>query len=297
MDHTDAMPIAELLDERRYLRDVADSMLSRRSEAESVVDETYRRWFGLSEAARRRIKAPRSWLARTVDGICRSRLAQPFLDDDVTHEGETAEVRRAAARPAAVPEAEVSRVQPMALDSLSPARRVRFLLEDVFGMAPGTFTNVWGHPVPERTEAQQLLHFLRLRRSTPTTPQQHDAAVRAVRQACLNDDVDLLASLLDPDVAAFFDGGGKVRALPRPVHGRWHVAHSLLKLLTCHPGTTLTTHSVNGRTGLVAHYGHQVAAVVSLDIADDQVAQVWAVLNPDKLLTWNQTPAQTRPPA
>lgn len=49
MDHPDAEPIAELLDERRYLLDVAYRMLGSPGEAESVVDETYRRWYGLSD--------------------------------------------------------------------------------------------------------------------------------------------------------------------------------------------------------------------------------------------------------
>ncbi|MGW5665489.1 hypothetical protein ACWEWG_36610 [Streptomyces sp. NPDC003758] len=63
MDHADAEPIAELLDERRYLLDVAYRMLGSPGEAESVVDETYRRWYGPSDTERRRIAAPRPWLA------------------------------------------------------------------------------------------------------------------------------------------------------------------------------------------------------------------------------------------
>ncbi|MGO4431318.1 RNA polymerase subunit sigma, partial [Streptomyces sp. MCAF7] len=64
MDHAgDAVPIAELLDERRYLLDVAYWMLGSGGAAESVIDETYRRWYGLSDAARARIAVPRSWLA------------------------------------------------------------------------------------------------------------------------------------------------------------------------------------------------------------------------------------------
>ena len=52
MDHGDAVPIAELLEERRYLLDVARWMLGSGSEAESAVDETYQRWYELTEAAR-----------------------------------------------------------------------------------------------------------------------------------------------------------------------------------------------------------------------------------------------------
>ncbi|MFE2092088.1 sigma factor-like helix-turn-helix DNA-binding protein [Streptomyces sp. NPDC059460] len=58
----------------------------------------------------------------------------------------------------------------------------------------------------------------------PTPPQQHDAAVRAEREACAAQDADRLTALLAPDATAFFDGGGKVRRetyigpwLPEPV--------------------------------------------------------------------------------
>ncbi|MET9972379.1 sigma factor [Streptomyces sp. NPDC006356] len=76
----DAVPIAEPLDERRHLLDVAYRMLGSGREAEGVVDETYRRWFELPEAERARITAPRSWLAKVAEGICQSRLAPPGRD-------------------------------------------------------------------------------------------------------------------------------------------------------------------------------------------------------------------------
>ncbi|WP_171115754.1 sigma factor-like helix-turn-helix DNA-binding protein [Streptomyces sp. N502] len=185
-------------------------------------------------------------------------------------------------------EEEVSRVLLNALDSLSPDERAAFVLNDVFGMDRDTVADIVGRTQPEVAElAERARHSLRVQRSRPTTPEEHDAVARAVRQACLSEDADLLASLLCPDATAFFDGGGKVRALIRPVHGGRQVAQSLLTLLARHPRTTLSAQSVNGRTGLVVRYDRQVAAVISLDIADHQVAQVWVILNPDKLRSWN----------
>ena len=292
MDRADSMPIAELLDERRHLLDVAYWMLGSGSEAESVVDEAYRRWYELSEAARKQITAPRSWLAKTAGGVCLGQLALPERADDANCAAGAADGPPAAELPAATLEREeVSRVLLNALDSLSPAERAAFVLNDVFGMTSDTVADIVGRTEPECAElADRARHSLRAQRSRPTTPEQHDALARAVEQACTNEDAALLASLLCPDATAFFDGGGKVRALVRPVHGSQQVAHSLLTLLARRPRTTLSTQSVNGRTGLVVRYDHQVAAVISLDIADHQVAQIWVVLNPDKLRSWNQPP-------
>ncbi|MFI1338201.1 RNA polymerase subunit sigma [Streptomyces sp. NPDC020845] len=301
MDHAgDAVPIAELLDERRYLLDVAYWMLGSGGAAESVIDETYRRWYGLSDSARTRIAVPRSWLAKTAGGICLGRLALPDRGED-TDQGEGGGPYAGdadGARASAELEQEISRVLLNALDSLSPPERAAFVLNDVFGMTPDTVADIVGRTGPECVElADRARRRLRARRSHPTTPEQHDTAARAVRQACVTEDAGLLASLLWPDATAFFDGGGKVRALARPVHGGEQVAHSLMTLLVRRPRTTLTAQSVNGRTGLVARYDGQVAAVISLDIADRRVAQVWVVLNPDKLRSWNQPPSARQRPS
>ncbi|MEU3619649.1 sigma factor-like helix-turn-helix DNA-binding protein [Streptomyces sp. NPDC006872] len=279
MDQADAVPIGELLDERRFLLDVAYWMLGSAGEAEDVVEEAYRRWYGLSDAARAKITAPRSWLAKTAGGICLSRLPLPDLAVDPPDERAEREAEGE----------EVSRVLLDALDSLTPAERAAFVLNDVFGMTPRTVADIVGRTEPECAAlADRARDSVRLHRSHPTSPEEHDALAHAVRRACVTQDSELLVSLLCPDATAFFDGGGKVRALARPVHGSGPVARSLLTLLAHRPRTTLATHSVNGRTGLVTRYDDQVAAVITLDVADHHVTQVWAVLNPDKLHLWNQ---------
>ncbi|MFF2993286.1 RNA polymerase subunit sigma [Streptomyces sp. NPDC057950] len=246
MDRAAAVPLAELLDERRYLLDVACWMLGSAGAAEHVVDETYRRWYGLPDAARGRIEVPRSWLAKTAGGICLGRLTGPGRLDDTPGTAGSADRLRNAGRPATT------------------------LLVDAAG------------------------HGVHVRRPQPVTAYRHDVLARAVRDACAAQDAGLLVSLLAPDATALFDGGGKVRALARPVHGRRQVAASLLGLLALRPRTTLTAHSVNGRTGLVARYDHQVAAVISLTVTDRRITCVLIVLNPDKLRSWNRAPGSPR---
>jgi RNA polymerase sigma-70 factor, ECF subfamily len=129
----------------------------------------------------------------------------------------------------------------------------------------------------------------------PTTPQQHGAVTGtvtgAVHGACVAEEAGLLASLLVPDVTVYFDGGGKMRALVRPVHGRQQVARSLLRLLARHRRSTLDTHPVNGRTGLVIRYDRQVAGVIRLDGAGPHVVKVWVTLKSDKLRSRNRSSA------
>lgn len=247
MDEADAVPIADLVDERRYLLDVARRMLGGAGEAERVVDEVYRLWYGLSDEARRRIVRPRSWLAETAGRRCRNRLAGTGQ----------------AARPAETGDGGAE--------------------GDDGGPAPDCATPETLSPYPRRETA-------RIRQPRPTVSREQDAVVRAVGRACLDGDGELLASLLCAGATAYVDGGGKIRAPDRPVHGGRQVARTLLTLLAHRPRTTVSAQSVNGRTGLVVRYEHRVAAVVCLDVTDHGVAQVWVILNPDKLRSWNQPP-------
>ncbi|MET7434920.1 RNA polymerase subunit sigma [Streptomyces flaveolus] len=279
----DTLPIAELLDERRHLLEVAHWMLGSRIVAERVADEAYRRWYRLSDNQRARITAPRAWLTQVVGGICLGRLALSGRGEDAQ-----GSLSGRGQRVTGL-EGEASAVLLRTSDTLSPAERATFVLNDAFGMTPGTVADIVGQSVAERVDpADRARQSHRARRAQPTPPRWQDEIARAVRHACDDGDADRLAFLLAPEATAFFDGGGKVRALTRPVTGGERVARSLLTLLAGHPRTTLHTHPVNGRTGLVVRHDDQVAAVITLGIAGSRVVQVWVVLNPDKLRRWNR---------
>ncbi|MDX3352589.1 RNA polymerase subunit sigma [Streptomyces sp. ME01-24h] len=284
----DAVPIAELLDERRHLLDMALGMVGAPTEAESVVDEAYRRWFALPAAARGEIGSPGGWLVRAVGTIG---LAHPATSARHTGPAETASgpaPHRDGPRGWATGE-----VLPGGPAALSPAERAAYRLEHRFRMASGAVADGGDRPEPEFAESiGRAGRTVRACRSRPATGAEHDAVVRAVRAACLRSDVARLSSLMRPDATAFFDGGGKLRALVRPVCGAEPVARSLLVLLGHQQRVSLCLHSVNGRTGVVARYRGQVVAVVGLDVADRRVAQAWIVLNPAKLRPWNP-PART----
>lgn len=87
----DAEPIGELLDERRHLLDLVCWMLGNGSAAERVVDDTYRRWYALSDDERARIELPRGWLVQVAGGLC---LARPVLPG----QGTPAEIRAGTSR-------------------------------------------------------------------------------------------------------------------------------------------------------------------------------------------------------
>ncbi|MCM1937502.1 RNA polymerase subunit sigma [Streptomyces sp. G3] len=281
----DTTPLAELLDERQHLIDVARWMLGPGPTAEEAVTETYRRWYALSDDERTGISDPRVWLTKSTGAICLARLSAParrLPGPGEVNAGTGIEPDRALSE-------EVSDVLLNALDALSPSERAVFVLNDVFAMPPLTVADIVGRTPHECAElAASARRSLRSARTHPVPSHQHDEIVRAVRQACVLNDARHLVSLLSRHAIAFFDGGGKIRALTRPVHGDQHVARTLLTLLAPRPRTVLHLQGANGRTAIVVRHHDQVAAVISFDIADQRVTHVWAVLNPDKLRGWNR---------
>lgn len=58
--------LAEMLDERRHLVDIATWMFGSTAAAEEIVQETYRRWYVLDDGERAAIALPRAWLTRVA---------------------------------------------------------------------------------------------------------------------------------------------------------------------------------------------------------------------------------------
>jgi RNA polymerase sigma-70 factor, ECF subfamily len=123
----------------------------------------------------------------------------------------------------------------------------------------------------------------------------HARAVRRFAAACESGDIAELEMLLGADAVVVIDGGGKVRAAIRPLHGTSEAARHVAALLA---GQPCTIERVNDREGLVLRRAGRVVAVVSLNVTGAEVTRVWIVLNPDKLRNWHTTserPTSARP--
>ncbi|MER8047299.1 RNA polymerase subunit sigma [Streptomyces sp. NPDC094032] len=284
MEHIgDTVPLTELLDERRHLVEVARWMLGSPVAAERVTDEAYREWYALPDHQRSRIRTPRIWLTHVVGGLALARLSPPGPDADAR----TSSVPRGQPRDAG-PESEADEVLLRAVGTLSPAQRAAFVLDGILAAPARTTPRDAARSVADRADpAAAARDGLRARSGRPASGRRQEQTARAVRQACADGDPVGLRAVLADDVIAYFDGGGKVRALTTPVIGDEHVARNLLTLLSAQPRTTVDTWPVNGRAGLVARWHERVAAVITLDLVHSRVARIWVVLNPDKLRAWN----------
>jgi len=285
--------------ERAHLVNLAFRMFGSTAEAEAVVQQTYARWYAIPEAERDRIAVPRAWLTRTAARICLDVLASrrgtrdgyvgEWLPEPVPHTSVGRNAPPADPLDRITLDESVSMALLVLLDSLAPEERVAFVLHDVFGVSFDAIGDIVGRTAREsRTLASNARRNIHHLRSHETPPEAHTAVARTFGEAWELGDAIALAAVMAPDVVALTDGGGKVTAEAQPIRGVARVVRLVLHTFDEPGDVEITTQPVNGQTGLVVRRGLSVVGVVSFNISDSLVTDVWMVLNPEKLERWNR---------
>jgi Sigma-70, region 4/SnoaL-like domain len=179
------------------------------------------------------------------------------------------------------------------LEALSPVERAVFMLREVFGYAYPDVARITG-----KTEVNCRQIFARARQRIAAGEQARDTAPPPARraegeelarrffEAAAGGDMDALLGMLAPDVVLHGDGGGKAKAIGKPLAGRQRVMRLFVVGLRWGRtlGATLRLAWVNGQPGAVMYDAEgRVVGVVELDIADGVIQAIRSVVNPDKL--------------
>ncbi|WP_432522873.1 RNA polymerase sigma factor SigJ [Kineococcus sp. SYSU DK006] len=280
--------------ERRHLLDVAFRLLGTSADAEDAVQETYARWYALAEEERAAVLNPQAWLTRVVGRVCldvlgsarvrRERCVGQWLPEPVPGAGWQGPPD--PAERITVDES-VRMALLVALDALTPAQRVAFVLHEVFALPFEDVAEVVGRtPQACRKLASTARRDIREGRRRAAADEDHREVVRAFLRACAAGDLQALVLLLDPGVSARTDGGGRVRAAPNAVVGAERVARYLLGALAKWSHVELVDAEVGGLPGVVLREAGAVTGVAGFDVRDGRVSAVWLVRAPGKLRLW-----------
>nr|WP_100366085.1 RNA polymerase sigma factor SigJ [Diaminobutyricimonas aerilata] len=296
------------MDERRRLLALAYRMTGTLADAEDVVQETYVRWYRMSDDERADIRNPAGWLTRVASRVAldqlttararRERYVGEWLPEPVPADlfagtapasGTSVTAHAATEDPLdrAVRDDAVSTALLVVLEAMTPAERVAFVLHDVFAVPFDEIAEVVGRsPAAVRQLATSARRHVEQQRAVAVPRAEHDATVRAFAAATRDGDLDALMRVLAPGVTLRSDGGGRVRAARNAIVGVDHVARFLLGVMAKQP--SLVFEEVVTPDGLAfgARAGDAFYGVLSAAVVDGKVRDIWLVVNPDKLSSW-----------
>ncbi len=305
--HEVGAELGAVIEERRSLISLAYRLLGSVTDAEDVVQETYLRWYSLSGEQQEQISVPAAWLMKVTSRICldqlrsarsrRERYVGEWLPEPVpdSFPWSSHHPVSSTADPAdrITLDESVTMAFLVLLESMTPAERVALILHDVYRYSFPEIAEIVGRS-PEAS--RQLASSARRKaRSAQHGAAQAGGAVQAGEYAGIvktfkvaweNGDIRALMGILDSHATAIIDGGGLVSAELHPIHGAERIARFFLGIAGRQPGLTILERTVNGNPGLLAEAGGSTLAVISVDVANDTIKQVWAVRNPGKLRLW-----------
>ncbi len=295
-DERDALQ-AEVLGERRHLVSLAFRMLGTVAEAEDAVQETYIRWYRMSQEERDAIEVPRAWLTRAASRVCLNVLASarrrheryvgPWLPEPVPAYAFSASSSPADPLDQVTLDDSVSTALLVVLESMTPAQRVAFVLHDVFAMPFDEIAEIVGRtPAACRQLATAARRRVQHSRSHRASRSDHDDIVRAFAAAARTGDLAGLIAVLDPDVVLRSDGGGVITAARNPIFGADKVARFLCGVMRKHPKATVLEQETPDGLGFAMWDEGRILGVVTLDVVAGVVTDVRMMMNPYKLTLW-----------
>jgi RNA polymerase sigma factor (sigma-70 family) len=289
---------ADVIGERRHHMSLAFRMLGTVAEAEDAVQETYTRWYRMSQDERDAIEIPRAWLTRVAGRVCldvldsarvrRERYVGPWLPEPIpsTAFGEAPAASDPLDR--VTLDDSISTALLVVLESMTPAERVTFVLHDVFAVPFAEIAEIVGRSA---AACRQLATSARRRvtesRRRAVSHREHDEVVRSFAAAVRSGDLAALISVLDPDVVLRADGGGFVTAARNPVFGADRVARFVLGVVEKGKGGDVLEQQTNDGLAFTYWDEGRIVGVVTIVVAAGVVSDVWMVLNPQKLTMWN----------
>ena len=272
-------------DYRNLLFSIAYRMLGSVMEAEDAVQEAYLRFMA---AGVEEVVSYRAYLITIVTRICLDQLKSARVRREQYVGPWLPEPLETADEPSVVVQSKetITLAFLTLLEKLPPVERAAFLLREVFDYDYADIAQV-----VEKSEAncRQLVsrakkHLVE-NRPRLDTPQEVQQRLLTRFMAAVNEgDESSLVQMLSEDVQLWSDGGGKVAAAIHPLFGPAKVAAFFLGLARkIPPNTEIKLREYNRAPGIAVYIDGKLDTVMNFLIADEQIYDIRAVRNPDKL--------------
>lgn len=265
---------------------LAYRMLGTRSEAEDLVQDAWLRWHQTDRGA---IRDAEAWLvtAATRLGIDRLRAARterltypgPWLPEPLSVDDAPGPEHRTELSQ------QVSLAFLAVLERLGPEERAAFLLKEAFDYDYGQIAELL-----DRSEAncRQMVHRARerLHAGRPrfeVEPARHRELLERFMHAARRGDRGAIVGLLDADARLVADGGGKARAVIRPLQGADRIARLYWAVARRNGYSDWRMGTINGEAAVLG-YTSGVLTSATVAVSDgERIVELFTLRNPEKL--------------
>jgi RNA polymerase sigma-70 factor (ECF subfamily) len=264
---------------------VAYRLLGSVADAEDVVQDT---WLRAAGADLDEVDDLRAWLItvaarRSYDILKSARVRRedypgPWLPEPLLTGPDASE-------PVLVDES-VSSAMLLIMEELSPPERLALVMHDVFGVGFSRIAEMLDVSV---AGARQLASRARRRvaKAKESTPQasktERARLLLTFRAAYLSGDLAGLVTLLHPGAVYVTDGGGKVSAARKLIHGGERIAEVMVRVGRQWRPDRIDFVEVGGELALAFYRQGGVHSVDTVQITDGLITAYRKVINPEKL--------------
>lgn len=206
---------------RQRLRLLAYRIVGNAADADDAVQEA---WLRLSRTDAREIESLPAWLTTVVSRICLNTLRARQRRTANLQDGAT--IDQLPERAATTPEEQAIMADSIGfallvvLEVLSPAERISFVLHDMFSISFDEIAGILGKsPEACRQLASRARRRVRTAEDPRRDPQRQREVVDAFLSAARGGDLELLLSLLSPDVELVADAAAAAMGAPGHLGG------------------------------------------------------------------------------
>ncbi|HZI57268.1 MAG TPA: RNA polymerase sigma-70 factor [Verrucomicrobiae bacterium] len=273
---------------RSLLLSIAYRMLGTFADAEDMLQETFLRWQQSSDV---NVLSPKAFLVTVITRLCINHLQSARVQRE-QYVGEWLPepmVTLPGNDPSALPQVDesLSLAFLMLLERLTPMERAVFLLREVFDYDYSEVARIVGQ---NEANCRQIfrrsrLHIKEMRPRFDASLELKEKLLREFLEATSRGDMAGLLQIFSQDITVHTDGGGKASALQNPVFGCKNSARVLISgNRKFRPQNSIIQFvQVNGQPGLASYLDGRVETIITVDVVNSQIRNVYILRNPDKL--------------